>query len=194
MECKQYFGALILAALAEILKSQTDDVGRVEIRTPDIKKFVGVDEPIWTYKATGNTRVECKMDMKRRITKRSIHFRRVYIYANQTFSTELEGTFKKVHTDKMYIQRKRAPFYELEQMIYKPRRAKCAVIMITLISHVLSIPPLRWYELRVHNSAIGEPIHPNCTVQLDELGLQERLVYTEDCHSRLGNVSGIHGE
>ncbi|XP_049525990.1 uncharacterized protein LOC125946534 [Dermacentor silvarum] len=194
MDCKQYFSALAFLALVEILKSETAYYGKVDIRTPDIKKFVGVNEPIWTYKATGTTRVECKMDMMQSITNESIIFKRMYTYADQTFSDVLEGKFKKKYKDKMFIQKKRAPFYQLEQMIYRPRNAKCAVIMITLISHVLQIPPLRWYELWVRNSAIGEPIHPNCTTQFDELRLQERLVYTDDCQTRLSDLARNRAE
>uniref|UniRef100_A0A131Z165 Lipocalin n=1 Tax=Rhipicephalus appendiculatus TaxID=34631 RepID=A0A131Z165_RHIAP len=165
---------------------------KVEIGTPDIRKFVGLREPIWTYYATGTTRVECKVDLRESMTNKSIEFRREYIYKDQTFSDDIEGRFVRGDTDKMYIQREQAPFHQLEQSIYIARRSKCAIIMITLISSLLPIPPVRWYELRVRDSAIHRGPGKKCLREFNMLNLEQHLVYTDDCPGRLGFIRSRH--
>ncbi|XP_037499895.1 uncharacterized protein LOC119373906 isoform X1 [Rhipicephalus sanguineus] len=180
---------IVNVKIPEAIKKQLE---KVEIRTPDIRKFVGLREPIWTYNATGTTRIECKVDLRESMTNKSIVFRREYIYKDQTFSDDIDGSFVRGDTDKMYIQREQAPFYQLEQLIYTTRRSKCAIIMVTLISSLLPIPPVRWYELRVRDSAIHRGPSKKCMAEFNMLNLEGHLIYTDDCPARLGFIRRRH--
>uniref|UniRef100_L7LQ29 Putative group i salivary lipocalin n=1 Tax=Rhipicephalus pulchellus TaxID=72859 RepID=L7LQ29_RHIPC len=168
------------------------ELEKVVIQTPDIRKFVGLREPIWTYYATGTTRVECKVDLRESMTNKSIEFRREYIYKDQTFSDDIEGRFVRGDPDKMYIQKEQAPFQQLEQLIYIAKRSKCAIIMITLISSLLPIPPVRWYEVRVRDSAIHRGPGKKCMREFNMLNLEGHLIYTDDCPARLGFIRSRH--
>ncbi|XP_037275377.2 uncharacterized protein LOC119168032 [Rhipicephalus microplus] len=176
---------VVKVKIPEALRKQLE---KIDIQTPDIRRFVGLREPIWTYYATGTTRVECKVDLRESMSKKSIQFKREYIYKDQTFSDDIEGSFVRGDTDKMYIQKEQAPFHQLEQLIYVTRRAKCAIIMVTLISSLLPIPPVRWYEVRVRDSAIHRGPSKRCMREFNMLNLDSHLIYTDDCPARLGFI------
>ncbi|XP_049525989.1 uncharacterized protein LOC119458309 isoform X2 [Dermacentor silvarum] len=114
MAQKQLFAALLVTAFMTLLKCIHVDYRGVFIASPEMRKFVGTREPIWTYSETGTSLVRCKVDITRTMNDRAVLFRRMYSYAGQKYSSDQWGVFDKLYKERMSI-RPAAPtrWYEL---------------------------------------------------------------------------------
>ncbi|XP_037576071.1 uncharacterized protein LOC119458309 isoform X1 [Dermacentor silvarum] len=188
MAQKQLFAALLVTAFMTLLKCIHVDYRGVFIASPEMRKFVGTREPIWTYSETGTSLVRCKVDITRTMNDRAVLFRRMYSYAGQKYSSDQWGVFDKLYKERMSIRPAGPTFYQMEQVIFMSQDYSCAVIMTTLIGTHVYIAPTRWYELRVRNSAIATGPHEECLQEFKSVTYPRRIVYTPDCQRLLATA------
>ncbi|KAK8757090.1 hypothetical protein V5799_000208 [Amblyomma americanum] len=60
--------------------SQRRDLTLPPFETPDITKFIGIPQPIWTYYSTEPSNVSCKVDVMVNMSRSGIFFNRSYKY------------------------------------------------------------------------------------------------------------------
>nr|XP_054928620.1 uncharacterized protein LOC126534079 isoform X3 [Dermacentor andersoni] len=110
----QLFAALLVTGFVTLFKRIHGGYGGVFIAAPEMRKFVGTREPIWTYSETGKSLVRCKVDITSTMNNRAVLFRRMYSYEGQKYSTNQWGVFDNIYKERMVI-RPAAPtrWYEL---------------------------------------------------------------------------------
>ncbi|XP_065284323.1 uncharacterized protein [Dermacentor albipictus] len=177
----QLFAALLVSGFMTLFKRIHGGYGDVIIATPEMRKFVGTREPIWTYSDTGKSLVRCKVDITSTMNNRAVLFRRMYSYEGQKYSANQWGVFDKIYKERMVIRPAGPIFYQMEQLIFMSKDYSCAVVMTTLIGTHVFIAPTRWYELRVRNSSIVTGPHEECLQEFKDVAYPRRIVYTPDC-------------
>ncbi|XP_049276310.1 uncharacterized protein LOC119373911 isoform X2 [Rhipicephalus sanguineus] len=95
--------ALIVTAFLTLLKCVHVEYPGIVFVTPDIRKFVGTREPIWTLFETGGSRVECKVDVTLAMNDRTVLFRRLYIYGGKKYADNQWGVLDNVYKERMRI-------------------------------------------------------------------------------------------
>nr|XP_050037258.1 uncharacterized protein LOC126534079 isoform X1 [Dermacentor andersoni] len=177
----QLFAALLVTGFVTLFKRIHGGYGGVFIAAPEMRKFVGTREPIWTYSETGKSLVRCKVDITSTMNNRAVLFRRMYSYEGQKYSTNQWGVFDNIYKERMVIRPAGPIFYQMEQLIFMSKDYSCAVVMTTLIGTHVFIAPTRWYELRVRNSSIATGPHEDCLQEFTDVAYSRRIVYTPDC-------------
>uniref|UniRef100_A0A131YPT7 Lipocalin n=1 Tax=Rhipicephalus appendiculatus TaxID=34631 RepID=A0A131YPT7_RHIAP len=186
--------ALTVTAFLTLLKCVHVEYPDIVFQTPDIRKLVGTREPIWTFYEKGGSRVDCKVDVMLTINARSVYFRRMYIHGGKKYANNLWGLFDNVYKERMQIWPAGPTFYQIEQVTFMPRDHSCAVVMTTLIGTHVIIAPIRWYELRVRNSALATGPHQKCLREFKNVLYRKRLVYTPDCQRMLAYAPYADGQ
>uniref|UniRef100_A0A131Z1T7 Lipocalin n=1 Tax=Rhipicephalus appendiculatus TaxID=34631 RepID=A0A131Z1T7_RHIAP len=185
MKEKLLFACVLFFAHATLSNGVIENA-QVLFKPLDIRKFVGTNEPIWTWNTTASESVLCKVDEKKSLTHGSIFFRRKYYSYKilQPIVKDYEGIFSPQQQNVMRLRKsgyKSTMFVAKEALLYWSAKYRCAVIKVT--------PSLRghlpFYELRVWNSAVEHSPHEKCIRHFEKLGKRGRVIYDPRCQDIL---------
>lgn len=180
---KRLFVTILLVASLELLNFQKQKLSSAAFKSLNIRKFVGMQEPIWTHSTTASFFVRCKVDVRKTITNTSISFRRTYYTDEERHWTakNLEGIFLQKQKDVMQIRPPGEKFTAKETIAYIGPNYHCALIKVTPVAHGLT----PYFDLRVLNSSVTHGVDPICLKTFAGFGERGRVIYGRRCQEIL---------
>ncbi|XP_037499900.1 uncharacterized protein LOC119373907 isoform X2 [Rhipicephalus sanguineus] len=101
-------------------------------RSQDIRKFLNVPEPIWTYNSTLEETLRCEVDVMSKCSQKSIQYNRSYFINKQVRTEQLEGWFLKLPRDEMFVAVLGNVPVIAEKLVYASTDASCGVFKVML--------------------------------------------------------------